>query len=829
MSLNRNVLAAVIGAVAALPAATTFAADTKPQDSGSLLEEIVVTAQRREEKVQDVPIAISAFSAEQLERLNVTETLGISKLIPNLLAFNNTGLGTANGYYLRGIGNTESIPTFDPPVGTYVDDVFISRQNANNLGLFDSERIEVLRGPQGTLFGRNTTGGAINVILRKPADEFGGYVEAGFGQFGMQTVRGTVDLPVSDRFLTKVSGFMVKDDGYVSNPVTGENDLNAQDAYGLRASMRFLASDALTWDLAVQYIHDQGLNILNFASGQGVAYANGVVGGPLAAIPAGGPQVALVPQRAGLAPTSFSAQLVEARCSPAPFQITRSRFSCTGLAQTGTPLANLTVGRKRNLNLGNEVKNTIVTSNVTWETGLGDVNFITGYVDMKQLFAIDFFNGTPRHTATVASQASNPAGGFTIANDGSNEQISQEVKLTGSLNDNTRYVAGLYYFDEKNDTDFVDLFGLSPTFSLVLEDRVLKNKANAWAAYTQWDFTFADKFTLTAGGRYTDETKKVEFIANANPLMAAPTAATRVNSANMVAAGIPLKLNTKLFTPRVALKYDVNDDMNFFASATRGFKSGGWNARGTAPVANQAFDPETLWSYEAGMRSEWMDRKLRFNVTVFQIDVKDLQTPSAFVAPSGAISFITRNFAGLKNTGYEVELIANPVEGLSLFAFLGRQDAKYVDLAQSILTQQQDCQKGIAGQPGGIIARCNQGIVDPSGRIAEPVRTPDTLTVGGSYQFRVGENLTLTPNVLWAHTGDNNVGTSGSPSGLVTSYEQVDLGLTLASATGGWQVQANCRNCTDTLQVVSTLSDTVYVQDPRTWSLMFKYNFGGRR
>ncbi|MFM7625649.1 MAG: TonB-dependent receptor plug domain-containing protein, partial [Gammaproteobacteria bacterium] len=184
MSLNRKVLAAVIGAVSMLPAATAFAEDTKPQDSGSLLEEIVVTAQRREEKVQDVPIAISAFSAEQLERLNVTETLGISKLIPNLLAFNNTGLGTANGYYLRGIGNTESIPTFDPPVGTYVDDVFISRQNANNLGLFDSERIEVMRGPQGTLFGRNTTGGAINVILRKPAEEFGGYVEAGAGQFG---------------------------------------------------------------------------------------------------------------------------------------------------------------------------------------------------------------------------------------------------------------------------------------------------------------------------------------------------------------------------------------------------------------------------------------------------------------------------------------------------------------------------------------------------------------------------------------------------------------------------------------------------------------------
>jgi iron complex outermembrane receptor protein len=829
MSLNRKVLAAVIGAVSILPAGAAFAQDTKPQDSGSLLEEIVVTAQRRAEKVQDVPIAISAFSAEQLERLNVSEALGISKLIPNLLAFNNTGLGTANGYYLRGIGNTESIPTFDPPVGTYVDDVFISRQNANNLALFDAERIEVLRGPQGTLFGRNTTGGAVNVILRKPAEEFGGYIEAGFGQFGMQTVRGTVDLPVSDRVLTKFTGYMAKDDGFVSNPVTGENDINAQDSYGLRAALRFNVSDAVTWDLAAQYTRDEGLNILNWASGKGSAYLNGVTGGPLTTIPAGGPQVTLIPLRAGLVPTSAAAQSVEARCSPAPFAITRSRFTCTGLAQTGTPLANLTVGRKKNLNLGNEVKNTMITSNVEWETGLGTVDFITGYVEMKQQFAIDFFNGTARHTATVASQASNPAGGFTIANDGKNEQISQEVKLTGSLNDSTRYVAGVYYFDEKNDTDFVDLFGLSPTFSLVLEDRILKNKATAWAAYTQWDFTFAEKFTLTAGGRYTDETKKVDFTPNANPLMAAPTAATRVSSANMVANGIPLKLNTKLFTPRLAVKYDVNEDMNFFASATRGFKSGGWNARGTAPVANQAFDPETVWSYEVGMRSEWLDRKLRFNVTAFQLDVKDLQTPSAFVAPSGAISFITRNFAGMENTGFEVEVVAKPVADLSLFAFIGRQNAKYKDLAPSIVTQQQECLAGIAGTAGGNLARCSQGIVDPSGRIAEPVRVPDTATLGASYTFHIGDNLTLTPNVLWAYTGDNNVGTNGAPVSLVSSYEQIDAGLTLQSVTGGWQVQANCRNCTDSEQIVSTLSELPYLQDPRTWSVMFKYNFGGRR
>jgi len=826
MSIRRKIATAALGCTATLAPLGALAQQAAAEDSGGMLAEIVVTAQRREEKVQDVPIAISAFSAAQLQALNVTETLGLAKLIPNLLAFNNTGLGTANGYYLRAIGNTESIATFDPPVGTYADDVFISRQNANNLGLFDVDRIEVLRGPQGTLFGRNTTGGAINVILKKPAEELGGYVEAGFGQFGAQSVRGSVDLPISDRILTKLSGYYTKDDGFVSNPVTGEDDLNATKALGLRAAARFLITDDVTWDLSLQRIEDEGLNIMNFASGSdGKAYRGGVVANGLVSIPATGPQIALVPQRAGLPPTSTTAQSIEARCSGT---ITRSRFACTGLRQTGTPLANLTVGDKRNYNLGNEVKNLFATSNLQWRTSLGDVNFITGYVNLEQEFAIDFFNGTAVNPAVGPMLATNPAGGFTIANDGEHKQLSQEIKLSGELNETMRYVAGVYYFDEKNDTDFVDLFSISPTTTLVLEDRILKNKATAWAAYTQWDLSFADAWTVTLGGRYTDETKKVNFVANANPLLAAPTAATRVNSANLVAAGIPLELNTKLFTPRVAIKYDVNQDVNLFASATRGFKSGGWNARGTAPVANQPFAPEKVWSYEAGLRSEWLDRKLRVNLTAFLLDVQDLQTPSAFTAPSGAISFITRNFAGLENQGLEAEIIYSPVDELTLFAFAGMQDAKYKDISPLIVAQQANCRAFIAGT-GGAAAQCANGIVDPSGNIADPVRAPDTLTLGGNYKFRLGANLTLTPNVAWAFTGDSNVGTNGAPSGLVKSYDTVDAGLTLANPDAGWQIQANCSNCTDELQVVSVLSDLTYIQAPRTWMVNFKYNFGARR
>ena len=813
-----------LSAVALAASVTSLAQQRAAPESGSMLEEIVVTAQRREEKIQDVPIAITALSAAQLEQQNITTTLGLGKLIPNTLAFNNTGLATANGYYIRGLGNTESIATFDPPIGTYVDDVFIARQNANNLGLFDMQNIQVLRGPQGTLFGRNTTGGAMNLIMKKPSPEFGGYVDLGVGQFNLRTMRASVDLPVGDRFLTKFSGYIVKDDGYVSDPVTGEHHLNAKDTNGVRVSARWLASDSVTWDVALQRVKDDGLNIMNFESGAGgQAYRGGVVANGLVPIPATGPQVTLLPQRAGLPPTSTTAQSILARCAGV---ITASRFACTGLRSSGTPLANLLTGAKRFFNLGNDVHNTLITSNIQWKSSIGEIDFITGYVDLKQQFAIDFFNGTALTAAGPSS--SNPAGGFTIANDGQHRQFSQEVKLTGDLNDKTRYVAGVYYFDEKNDTDFGDLFSISPTTTLVLEDRTLHNKATAWAVYSQWDFKPIDQWTFTVGGRYTDETKKVDFVANANPLLPAPTVATRVSSANMAALGIPLSQETKQFTPRFVAKYDLNNEVNFFASATRGFKSGGWNARGSTAVANQPFNPEKVWSYELGMRSEWLDRKLRLNLTAFYLDVQDMQTPAAFVAPSGAISFITRNFAGMRNDGLEAELIYSPVDDLTVFAIGGYQNAKYKNIAASIVAQAAVCRAGIAS--GTIPANtCNSGIVDPSGNISDPVRTPNTLTLGGNYKFHFGSNLTLSPNVLWAHTGNNNVGTSGSPAGLVSAYNTIDGGLTLANDNAGWQIEANCHNCTDKAQLVSVLSDLTYIQDPRTWNLTVKFRFGGRK
>jgi iron complex outermembrane receptor protein len=791
MSMNAGIcikLVLALGAAGAvLPggSSTAFAA-TASAETGSLLEEVTVTAQRRQEAVQTVPLAVSAFTDVQLERLNITQTLDLVKLIPNMIGGNNTGLGTANVYSIRALNNTESIATFDPPVGSYVDDVFIARQNANNFSFFDIDRIEVLRGPQGTLFGRNTTGGAVNVILKKPAREFGGYAEAGLGAYGMRKARASVDLPLSETLLTKLSGYYVADDGYVGNVVTGESGLNAKDNYGVRAALRWLPSESLTWDIAADLQQSEQMNIVNMIADE---------------IPTVG-------------------SVSQYRCGTA----SRARFSCTGMRTDRANLQGLVVGEKGNYPLGNVVEGYSVTSNLQWTSNLGVLEFITGWRDLEQRFSLDFLNGIAGN-----GRPTGPTGGFAIANDSRHRQFSQEIKLAGTVGEAFDYVAGVYYLDEQNRTDFADVFTLAPapgvTLPLVLEDRILSNDTRAFAVYTQWDWRINEKLTATLGARWTDEDKDIEYTPNANPRITTP-AAGRISTANIRARGVPTEQSISLVTPRIALKYEFTDDLMAFASATRGFRSGGWNARGTAPDTIQPFGPEKVWSYELGLRSDWYDGRLRANVTGFHYIADDFQLPSAFTTATGAIQFLTRNFAAVRNSGIEIELIAAPVDNLNLFASIGLQDAKYQDLAAGIVAQQQSCRAALAASNATIIARdCGVGIVTRAGGIADPVRVADTYTAGASYEIALGERLVLIPSANVQIIGDHAVFSSNTPLSMVERSTRWDAGVSLGTTDRTWSAALTCTNCADENVVRTVFAELPYYQDPRTWSLTFRVNF----
>jgi iron complex outermembrane receptor protein len=830
----RILLRATTALTATLAAAPILAqTETENTQTGGIIEDVVVTAQRRSESVQDVPIAISAFSADQLRSQGVANTLQLGQFVPNLVAQNNTGIGSANAFYLRGLGNTETIATFDPPVGTYVDDIYMSRQNANNINLFDVERVEVLRGPQGTLFGRNTTGGAINVILKEPGEKFGGFVELSYGRYEQKIARGSVDLPVSDKFAFKVSGYWQEDDGFVKNVTTGDR-LNDDDGWGGRIGLRAELTDSLRWVASYARIDHDGENILNF------------------------------------------------ECNPANPSDCDGRFVTTGLREGSTasisPYAPLVIsGRKANYLMGNRTSTDLITSNLELELSeQTSLSFITGYIDMSQQYALDFFDGRsgPSLANPEPPVRGFTRGGFTILNDGTHEQFSQEIKLNGTLGDGTiEYVAGGYYLDERNRTDFADVFSIFNAavpggVPLLLSDRVLHNDTEAYAGYVQADWNVTDALKLTAGVRYTDETKDFSIRENrpsCNDGTIEPTCMDEANLFGPSGLAIPTEQGTKLWTPRFAINYRPNDDILLFASATRGFKSGGWNARATAPSAFLPFGPEKVWSYELGTKSDWMDGRLRANVTLFYMDVSDLQTPSALINPvTGAITFITRNFADYENQGIELELTYLPIDGLNLYANVGYQDDEYkIDRnapdfdeygIQSVNAQQRLCQQQLAtgaipGGPG--TAACAAGVIDARGEIADPVRTPDlTLAFGARYEIGLGSSgLSLVPSVNASYRSEQEVatanytiyrgpitGTNGSfpanPFGgdYITgshsdSLWSLNASLALVGADKRWELVAECINCTDETGVNTSLAVTSYINPPMTWLVRTRFNF----
>ena len=816
------------GLVSAPVLAQTAATETASAERANGIEDIVVTAQRRTESLQDVPIAISAFSADQLRNQGVSNTLELGRFVPNLVSMNNTGVGTANAFYLRGLGNTETIPTFDPPVGTYVDDIYLSRQNANNINLFDVERVEVLRGPQGTLFGRNTTGGAVSVILREPGDRLGGFAEVGYGRFDKKLARASLDIPLADSLAIKLSGYWQDDDGYTKNVTTGDR-INDDDGWGVRLGIRGELSPSVRWNGSYAHIVANGENILNF------------------------------------------------QCNPANPNDCKGRFATTGIpsgkSAADSPFASLAIsGRKKNFLLGNYTTTNLVTSNLEFD--LGDkmtLNLITGFVSQDQQYALDFYDG--RSGPSLSSP--NPPvmgyvrGGFSILNDGEHDQFSQEVKINGSVGDGMLdYVAGAFYLVENNRTDFADTFTLSPAATLVLADRMLRNRTEALAGYAQLDFNVTERIKLTAGIRYTDETKTVSLHDNRASCNDGTIEATCMDTINLIGPSglrVPDKLKAKLWTPRFAVNFKATDDILLFASATRGFKSGGWNARATAANSFLPFGPEKVWSYEAGVKSDWLDRRVRANVTFFYTDVTDLQTPSALVNPNGSATFITRNFADMRNKGIEAELAVVPVDGLNLYVNAGYQDAKYkIDRnapdfdeygIQSVYAQQRACQALIAAGtiPGGTgtTAACGAGIVTPSGEIADPTRTPKwTIAMGGSYEMPLGgSGMALVPSVNASYRGKQETnaanytiysgaitGTNGTypanPYGgeiLTGSFAPsvwfVNASLALNGPEKAWQLSVACTNCFNETAANTSLVNTRYIDPPMTWTVRARYNF----
>lgn len=759
------------------------------------LEEITVTAQRRAESLQNVPVAVTAFSEEQLDTRQLTSTIDMVRMIPNLLGHNNTGTATANAYFMRGLGSTEQIALIDPPVATYVDEVILPRQNANNYALFDVERIEVLRGPQGTTFGRNSTGGAISVITKKPGAERTGFVSLGVGSYDRVTARGSLDLPLSDKTLTKLSIFYQDEDGFQTNLFNGEK-LNGTKNWGVRGALRLLLSEAVTWDLSTEYLVSNGAFIRSLYN--------------------------------------------DAR-------ETRTVYSMAG--GTGDVISDLL--NKRGLR--NDSNSLGVTSNIEWRMTDMTFNSITGYRSVEQQFVLDFSNPNRPPNANPPLVPITPAPGpLGLNNDGRYDMVSQEFKLTGNASESLKYVAGFFFFYEDNTTKAGQVFNASPTATLTFQCtnvvagsgdpgqilcpnglpgysswRDIRNTTTSYALYGQVDWNFAERWTAIVGARFTDEAKKVDL---------KPTAYGGMTTADLNRFGIPTKLTTSNVTPKFGLNYQAGENLLLYASATNGFKAGGWNSRSAfQPQVFEPMDPEKTWSYEFGAKSEFFDRRLRVNANAFYAKTKGLQLNYTTPAPGNPlIALSTQDNAGdLKVKGLELELLARFNEYVDVYGSAGYQTGEYTATtasAASFCTNGGEIVNGACANPlppatTTVYTNAIDIYDEPSRLPKSTVALGFTVTMPLSSAGRV--RFTAEGNYIGGYwtTGANSrptlqlipggpYVTPGALDSYADSYAVLNMALGYESTNGQWRASLSCKNCLDGEYPTSTFNGW-YFNDPR--------------
>ena len=697
--------------------------------------DIIVTAQRREQSLQKVPVTVSAFTDEDLSRLVTTDIGDVVEFVPNVNTFNNANvLGTANAYFIRGTGNSESIATFDPPVSSYVDDILVPRQGSSNISLFEVERVEVLRGPQGTLFGKNTTGGAVNIITKKPEDVFYAKGEVAYGRFNRLELRGTVNTPVTDDLAVMISGFYVDDDGWITSTITGDDNYGEDRGWGGRAALRWHLADNVTWDANVTRISSIGY----------------------------------IPGTSGPADLPFPAPIEDTDAGDWRTTTARQQSCRTG----DTPrdwLANNCAW--------NEVNETAVASSLKIQLGDADLEFITGYRDTDHEFAVDF----------LGNRLSQPLSAFAITNDSVHQLFSQEVKLTGTLADGLlSYTAGVYYLDERNVTDFQDYIAFGGGAPFEIADRLLKNDTRSFAVYSQWDANVTDKLTLTAGLRWTDEEKTLDLEV--------------FGAAGFTENDIPFpdELNTSRFTPKFGIQYQATPDILLFASATNGFKSGGWNARATNPAAFADFGPEKVWSYELGVKTDLFNDRVRFNATLFHADFNDLQINSALPNTAPPI-FVTGNAGDSETTGVEVEMSVIPADGLRIFGSLGYQDAQYTSLSDLALAAGFTLDSALGSSPDF------------------------TGAIGVTYEYDLpGAGGRLVFTGVGDYTAEALRAATPTSMALIEEAFIVNSSLMYEHDSGVWSLGLECSNCFNLEQYVTAQPAGTQI-DPMRWAIRAKF------
>lgn len=780
-------MSALLGAsLGALAAAAPAAAQDAQEISNQSSDQIVVTAQFREQNLQDTPLAITAMTDELLESRSADNIFDVALQAPNvILQENSSTFGTGIGTQIRGVGQFDFNPALEPAVGIYVDDVYFSTLVGANLDLLDLERVEILRGPQGTLAGRNSAGGAVRLISKKPTGDGSGYVSAGYGAFDAVDLRAGVDIGLSDDLALRVSGVHKRKDGHIKRidygcAVPGNPEgidatiqtpncvldrLGGENYTGLRVQGLYEPTDRLSititgdytnqdqtagGDVRAEAIVPNGVYNPNYICGDYCTYANF--------------------QNVSDAVATLGPDPIVA---PDTFPPTKRTFDGWG-----------------------------VSGKVEYElTDALQVASITAYREYNTTFGTDDdYSPDPSFTA----------GGY---NDIDHEFFSQELRLNGELFDGfAEFTLGGFYHDQKTTYFTVqDIRYIIPGFALQFIGNDPVN-ADSKAVFGTLILHPTDRMNITGGLRYTDEHKDYTFVRR---LFADPTQPAQIVGA---LDGLTAVYDGDKVDYRVSVDYRFSDSFLAYATVATGFKGGGVTPRPFVPnhVFNGSFEPETVTSYELGFKSDLFDNTLRLNVAGFISKYNDIQLPlrdCSFIDPGGPAA----PCAAITNGG------DGTFKGVEAEAYFTPTDTLTIDASMSYLTSKYDTVTERAG--GGVILFPG----DPA------TSAPDwKASFGIQNEFALGGNKgTLTPRFDVAYVGERYFGNTQGVPYYIPDYALGNARLTWRNPDQDISIALEVTNLWNEYYTFYRF-DTVYantgnIQDavgrPREWMLTVKKEF----
>lgn len=666
---SRWLAGAAAGAIAAVMATSAYADG---------VEVVTVTASKRETSLQQTPLAITALSGDALNAAQVNTSSDLQLQVPSFVMSTNVIQGEA---YIRGIGTDISSIAADPSVAFMIDGIYLPRLSTSLQDIYDVQRVEVVKGPLGTLYGRNATGGVVNIVTNQPDSTPSLDADVLYGNYDDFRVRIAANGAINDAMDARVSLIRHSRDGYVKNVFLG-GTVDPQDTWAGRGSLLVHISDDVSLQLSADFSDDKG------------------------------------------APAS--AVRVLSTDAPALF---------FGGTVTNDPY-------KVNENLRNTVNNNQYgySGKLSWNAGFADFTSLTSFRHSSFKLILDL-DGTESNWFTHEPDTQG------------SDTFSQEFQLASKTGGALDWILGAYYFNEDANSNY-NLF--LPLFAVNLNP-VSTNTTNAYAVYGEATYHLTDQLSFTAGLRYSDEHKKT---------------AVTMQTFGTPFASFAGKKSWSAVTPKFGVQYNVDDDVMLYASATKGFKSGGFNS--TAIQTPQSFNPEFVWSYEGGVKTTLWDGRAIFNVSAFYYDYSDLQ-----VNKYDAVNIVTiENAAQATIKGLEIETQIKPTDALTLGANVSLLDPEY---GEFITIDPDHPLLGYQNLKGNQLVRAPKFTANVSAAYTFDLESLGSLTARTNYYYR--SRAYFTPY------NDNAVSQEGF--GLWNASLQFD------SSDGRWFTSVYMNNITD--------------------------------